>query len=39
MEENKTRELNKRGKGWRDKLELRKVMRKSFNNHPYDQEP
>ena len=39
MEENKTREINKRGKGGeRDKLGLRKMMRKSFNNHPYNEE-
>jgi len=55
MEDNKTKEINKRGKREtererereregervreREKLGLRKVKRKSFNNHPYNQEP
>ena len=43
MEENKAREINKRGKGRRerekDKLGLRKMKKKPFNNHPYNQEP
>jgi len=46
MEENKTREINKNGeKGERErrreraKLGLRKMKRKSFNNHPYNEEP
>ena len=41
MEENKTTELNKRGIGGRerDKLGLRKIKRKSFNNHQYNEEP
>jgi len=43
MKENKTREINKRGKGGRerkrDKLGLRKMKRNSFNNHPYNQKP
>ena len=46
MEENKTRETNKKGgkrererEREKDKLGLRKVKKKSFNSHPYDQEP
>ena len=42
MEENKARGINKkRGKRERergkDKLGLRKMKKKSFNNHPYNQ--
>ena len=43
IEENKAREINKKGENGRererDKLGLRKMMRKSFSNHPYNQEP
>ena len=41
MEGNKTRKINKMGKrgGERNKLKLKGVERKSFNNHPHNQEP
>jgi len=47
MEENKTREINKKGgKGERgerererERLGLRKMKENPFNNHPYNQEP
>jgi len=40
MEDNKTRKINNRRKGGeRKKLGLKGVERKSFNNHPYNQEP
>jgi len=41
MEGNKTIEINKRGKGGKrgkEKLGLKGVKRKSFNNHPYNQQ-
>jgi len=44
MEENKAREINKKGEREerereKDKLGLRKMKKKPFNNHPYNQEP
>jgi len=39
VEENKTREVTKGGRGKRERETwIRKMRRKSFNNHPYSQE-